>query len=52
MVGLFIVGFGVLFLLRRVLAGYPPVARGFVVLARREVAFLEAAAETLFPPSP
>ena len=52
MVGLFIVGFGVLFLLRRVLAGYPPVARGFVVLARREVAFLETAAETIFPPSP
>ena len=48
---LVVVGLGVL-LWRRGLTGYPPVPGEFVVLARREVAFLQAAGETLFPPSP
>jgi hypothetical protein len=33
----------------RILLGYPP-APGFRVLARREVAFLDAAAEAMYPP--
>jgi gluconate 2-dehydrogenase subunit 3-like protein len=33
----------------RIFAGYPP-AEGFRVLARREVAFLDAAADTMYPP--
>lgn len=34
----------------RVLLGYPPAPPGFRVLARREVAFLDAAAEAVYPP--
>jgi hypothetical protein len=33
----------------RILLGYPP-AQGFRVLARREVAFVDAAAEAMYPP--
>ena len=43
------VGVGV-FVLLRIVAGYPAPPRVFAALARREAAFLDAAGETFFPP--
>ena len=47
--GIVLIGVGVLGL-RRGFHGYPATGSKFVVLAPREEAFLQAAAETLFPP--
>jgi hypothetical protein len=47
---LLFIGLGLLGLWR-VLSGYPPDPAPRAVLARREVAFVQAAAEALFPPS-
>ena len=50
MLGVLLIVLGVL-ALRRGLAGYPAAGSHFSVLAPRELAFLQAAAETLFPPN-
>lgn len=49
MLGVLLIVLGVV-ALRRGLAGYPAAGSHFSVLAPRELAFLQAAAETLFPP--
>ena len=49
MLGVLLIVLGVV-ALRRGLAGYPAAGSHFAVLAPRELAFLQAAAETLFPP--